>query len=346
MKKPLALKAGDTVAAITLSWGGAGKIPQRYEAGKEQLEKAFKLKAVPTENALRSAEWIYQNPKARADDLMAAFRDSNIKAIISTIGGDESVRLLPYLDLEVIAQNPKIFLGYSDTTVMHFVCYKAGLTSFYGPSIMSGFAENGGLFPYMEESVRKTLFETTPVGVIEPNRAGWTVEHLNWADPENQKIKRTLRAPTGPKLLQGSGKVQGHLLGGCLEVMEMLKGTAFWPTLEQWMGAILFIETSEEAPDVENVKRWIRNYGSQGILEVINGIILGRPGGNLSEDKMFQYDDALKTVIVDELGLKDLPIMTQMDFGHTDPMFVIPYGVQAEMDCTNNRFSIIESGVL
>lgn len=100
------------MATASLSWGGPGTFPHRYHAGKQQLEKAFGIKVVETENALKPADWIYKNPRARADDLMAAFVNPDIKAIISTIGGDESVRILPFLDLDVIRKNPKIFLGY------------------------------------------------------------------------------------------------------------------------------------------------------------------------------------------------------------------------------------------
>ena len=345
MIKPKALKRGDKIATVSLSWGGPGTFLHRYHAGKKQLCDTFGLEIVETQNALKPADWIYKNPKARADDLMSAFLDPSIKAIISTIGGDESVRILPFLDIEIIRNNPKIFLGYSDTTITHFACVKAGLTSFYGPSIMAGFAENGGLLPYMQQSIERTLFSTDPIGEIEGNEDGWTVEHLDWMDPNNQKIKRKLRPPTGPKILQGDGIAKGHLIGGCVEVLEMLKGTDYWPQLSTWNGAILFLETSEEAPDVTNFERWIRNYGSQGILQKLSGILIGRPGGQLKDKDLYRYDNALIKIVRDELGLTDLPIMCQMDFGHTDPMLTLPYGVQAEIDCKANLFSILESGV-
>lgn len=111
MIKPKALKIGDKVATISLSWGGPASFPHRYETGKKQISDAFGLNIVETPHALKPADWIYNNPKARAEDLMQAFADNSIKAIISTIGGDESVRILPYLDLNVIKNNPKIFLG-------------------------------------------------------------------------------------------------------------------------------------------------------------------------------------------------------------------------------------------
>lgn len=342
--KPAALQEGDKIAALTLSWGGPGTFPHRYEIGKKQFEDAFKIQVVETACTLKSAEWIYNNPKARADDLMAAFADPSIKGIISTIGGDESIRILPFLDLDVIRNNPKVFLGYSDTTSTHFACLKAGIASYYGPSIMAGFAENQGLFDYMMASVRKTLFDKGAIGEIKPS-TGWTVEHLDWSKPENQNIRRKLSPPTGPKILQGLGKARGPLIGGCAEVLEMLKGTEFWPSLESWRGAILFLETSEEAPDIEYFIRWIRNYGSQGILAVLNGIIMARPGGQIPIDKIHQYDEALQKVVSQELGLKSLPLMVQADFGHTDPMFTIPYGITGEIDCDKITFSIIESAV-
>ncbi len=346
MIKPSKLKAGDTVATVSLSWGGPGTFPHRYQAGKEQLEQTFGVKVVEMQHTLKSAEWLYKNPRARAEDFMAAILDPSIKAIISTIGGDDSVRILPFLDLDVIHSNPKIFLGYSDTTATHFALYKAGLISFYGPSIMAGFGENGGIMPYMGHSVRKTLFENEKIGVVPRNADGWTTHHLDWSVPDNQYIKRTLQLPTGPVLLQGAGRATGHLLGGCIEVLEMLKATPYWPTAEQWEGAILFIETSEDMPPLNHFKYWIRNYGAQGILHSINGILFGRPGGNIPFEQIGKYDEALLQVIRDEFGLFDLPILSQMDFGHSDPIFIIPYGLQAEINCDDHSFSILENAVV
>ena len=111
---PKRLTSGDKVATISMSWGGAGDLPHRYLKGKERLIQIFNLEVTETKHALQSAEW-------RANDLMEAFADPSIKAIISNIGGDDSVRMLKYIDLEVIRNNPKIFLGFSDSTVTHFI---------------------------------------------------------------------------------------------------------------------------------------------------------------------------------------------------------------------------------
>ncbi len=344
MLKPAKLNPGDKVAAITLSWGGAGLLPHRYEAGKRQLQDEFGVIVTETPHALRDPAWIARNPRARADDLMAAFADPSIKAIISMIGGDDSIRILPYLDLDIIRANPKIFMGYSDTTITHFACWKAGLGSFYGPSFMAGFAENGGMFPYMVDSVRKALFSAEPGGQILPNTNGWTVEHLNWI-PENQKQKRILTPATGWRWLQGDGIHQGLLIGGCIEVMDWLRGTDFFPATEDWQDAILFIEASEDMPTSSQVSSMLRSLAAMGVIQRLSGILFGRPGGGIPVDQFESYDQAVLKVVRDEEGLDKLPIISHMDFGHTDPMLVFPYGVLAEIDCDNQRINILEAAV-
>jgi muramoyltetrapeptide carboxypeptidase LdcA involved in peptidoglycan recycling len=345
MIKPKKLQAGDRVATVTLSWGGPGTFPHRYEAGKRQLEAEFGLTVVEMGHTLREDEWLHHHPEARAQDLMDAFADPSIKAIISTIGGDDSIRLLPFFDLDVIASNPKVFMGYSDTTITHLACLKAGLVSFYGPAIMAGFGENVDMFPHMVDSVRQTIFSSAPIGRVEPNTDGWTVEHLDWADPENQLRKRKLCPSTGWKFIQGQGVRQGRLIGGCIEVLDWLRGTAYWPDAETWQEAILFLETSEEAPPPSTVKYILRTYGAMGILEGLSGILFGRPGGQVPPERFGEYDEVLRQVVTEEEGLSDLPIVTHMDFGHTDPMFVIPYGLRAEIDCHTQQFTILENAV-
>ena len=142
LKIPKALRRGDKVAAVSPSWGGPSVFPDRYRAGKRQFEAIFGVEIVEMPHTLAPADYIARHPKARADDLMQAFSDPSIAGIVSTIGGDDSIRLLPHLDLDALRQNPKIFIGFSDTTALHFACITAGLRSFYGPSLMAGFAEN------------------------------------------------------------------------------------------------------------------------------------------------------------------------------------------------------------
>ena len=123
MIKPNALKKGDKIAIVSLSWGGLGdeKLIHKYYIAKERLEKDFGLSVVTMPNALKGSDFVYNHPELRAKDLMNAFRDETIKGIFCAIGGSDSIRLLPYIDYGVIYNNPKIFMRYSDTTVSHFM---------------------------------------------------------------------------------------------------------------------------------------------------------------------------------------------------------------------------------
>lgn len=135
----------------------------------------------------------------------------------------------------------------------------------------------------------------------------------------------------------------GNLLGGCVEVFQYLNGTDYWVNASDWKGKIMFLETSEVMMSPVSFRWWLRNMGAQGILQSINGLIVGRPYDN---KYAAEYDKVLLQVIHDELDLKELPILTGMDFGHTMPVFTIPYGVEAEINSEKKTFSITESGVV
>jgi muramoyltetrapeptide carboxypeptidase LdcA involved in peptidoglycan recycling len=342
LAKPQRLRPGDRVAIVTPSWGGPAAFPHRYATGKQQLSETFGLDLVEMPHALAAPDWLARHPEARAADLMVAFADPAIKGIIASIGGDDAVRLIRHVDLAMIAANPKVVLGYSDITVLHFGCLKAGLGSFYGPTIMAGFGENGGIFDYLAQSVRRTLFGTEAIGRLEPNRDGWTDERLSWGDPSLQNRRRRLNPSSGPLCLRGSGSVRGRLIGGCADVLEMLKGTAWWPPVDYWRDAVFFIETSEEAPPPRQLRRWLRNYHAQGILECVAAILLGRPG-SVDPAKHGAYGEAVLGAL-DEAGLDALPVIANLDFGHTDPYFTIPYGVTVEIDCATASVTVLEAG--
>jgi muramoyltetrapeptide carboxypeptidase LdcA involved in peptidoglycan recycling len=342
--KPKRLKCGDTLATISLSWGGAGMLPNRYATGVRQLEEAFDVRVIPTRHALRDSDWLARNPQARADDLMEALSDSSIHGIISNIGGDDSIRTLRHTDLSVIRSNPKVFMGYSDTTITHMAFFKVGVSSFCGPAILSGFAENGGLHDYLRDSVKRTLFSSEPIGRIFENTNGWTVEKLDWFQPELQSQKRKLEPCTGWQWIHGSGVVEGRLIGGCLEVLDWLPGTDFWPDLHVWENAILFLETSEEMPSPDVVKYFFRKLAAIGVLERIGAILFGRPGGQMDAAKFAEYDQVILQVIKEEEHL-EIPAVTHMDFGHTDPMFVLPYGMLARVDADKKTLEFLESAV-
>lgn len=274
LAKPKRLKPGDKIAAVSLSWGGAGDadLLWRYKLGKKRLQEQFGLEVVEMPNTLKGSDYLYHHPEKRAEDLMSAFSDTSIKGIFSCIGGEESIRMLPYIDFNVIKNNPKIFIGYSDTTVSHFICLKGNLSSFYGASILAELAENIKIFDYTTHWLKKSSFETSPIGLI-PAANEWTGERIEWIE-SNSFIAKNMVKNQGYEFLQGNGIIQGQLIGGCMEVLEMIKGTTLWPSNDVFKDTILFFETSENMPPPTYVEYWLRNYSSQGILQNSKAIIL------------------------------------------------------------------------
>lgn len=351
--KPSALHQGDLVATVSLSGCSAGIFPARYQHGKKQFEDTFGVHIIEMPNSLRTD--LYDNPQLRLDDMMMAFKNPEVKAILTNIGGEETIRLLRHMTdehFEIIRNNPKIFLGMSDTTANHFMCMKAGISSFYSPCTMFGFGENCGIMDITVQNVRKTLFSTEPIGLL-PESKEYIVERVYW-DDKNDIMRK--RIPTdGNHFIQGTQKARGRLIGGCMELLTMMNNTSIWPSLNEFEDTILFIETSEEMPTPSQFSYVLRNLGAMGILDRIHGILFGRPGGEfLPSDKAAQeqwlatyqqFDEKLLKVCK-EYGRTDIPIVSNMDFGHTVPQILLPYGVLTEIDPIKKTVTILENAVM
>ncbi|ADO73897.1 S66 family peptidase [Stigmatella aurantiaca] len=343
---PKHLNSGDKVATVSLSWGGPGdaRLRARYEIGKKQLQETFGVQVVEMPHTLKDPDFIYKNPQARADDLHEAFLNPGIKAVISTIGGSDSVRLIDKVDLNILRNNPKIFLGYSDATVTNFMCLAAGLRSYNGPAIMTQCGENGGMHDYVVASMRKTLFSNEVIGEIAPSAEGYTTEHVPWEDSSTFSQKRTMNPQTGWHYIQGEAPVSGRLIGGCGETHMMFVGSKIWSRADLWKDAILFMENSEDAISAEQFLYNMRCFGAQGIIQTLKGILFAKPC-RVPLEKWADYGEMLKRVTA-EFDRPDIPIVTHMDFGHVDPIFTLPFGAMATIDPAKKRFSIDEPGCL
>lgn len=342
--KPKRLKRGDTVAIVSLSWGGLGdkNFIHKFEIAKARIESIFGLKVKVMPHALKGSDFIANHPEKRALDLMDAFRDPAVDAIFSAIGGDDTIRILPYIDFDVISQNPKIFMGYSDTTANHFMIYKAGVVSFYGPAIMSEFGEYVSMFDYTVNTIQNMLFNESKGLEIKPSQF-WTKDYVEWKEENINVGKKLIPDNNGYEVLQGEGIVRGHLLGGCLDAFLMYNGTKIWPELDKWENAILFLETSEDKPSPDSVKWMLRNLAAQGILKSINGILMAKPYMGEFYD---EYKEALLQVVSVEEKLTSLPIFYNINFGHSQPVGVLPIGVMAEINCEMKKITILENATI
>ena len=340
MIKPPRLKKGDTIAAVSLSAGLAGekKIMWRYTQGKAQLE-ALGFHVVEMKMTLENFEEVYQNPQKRAHDLHQALLDSSIKGIIACIGGDESVRMLPYIDFDLIRQNPKVFIGYSDSTSIHMMFYKAGVVSYYGPNVLVDFAENKGIHPFTRAVFEAVLMDEYEE-YIYPWRDEWTSQRLEWII-ENKDIKRSFTQETKPELIQGEGYVEGVLMGGCLDVFTYLRATPLYPDLNAFKNTILFLETSEGYMKPDDFLSELRTMAVMGILQNAKAILFGKPQDN---KYYVEYKMKIKQV-VQEFNLQKLMIITNAPFGHTEPKWTLPLGIKASFDSETMTLKLLENAV-
>ncbi|VVB80141.1 LD-carboxypeptidase [uncultured archaeon] len=338
--KPKKLSKGDTVAVLSPSKGLPSVFPHVFDNGLKVLREKFGLKIKEFPTARMNLKELHENPKIRAKDINDAFLDKDVKAIIASIGGDDSIRILKYINKKIIKNNPKIFMGYSDTTTLNTFFNQIGLISFNGPSIMGGFSQMNN-FPESEKHIQEILFNNPLTYEYKPYSI-WTNNYKDWSKKENVGQVGEIQKSKGWNWVQGESVVRGEIFGGCIEVLEMMKGTEYWPKKDFWKGKILFLETSEDKPSPDYIKYAFRNYGIQGIFDKIEAIIIGRARDYTEEEKK-QLEVNITEVVSNEFGHHEIPIITNMDFGHTDPQFILPLGIKAEIDCKNKTFRLVES---
>ncbi|GAK09191.1 LOW QUALITY PROTEIN: muramoyltetrapeptide carboxypeptidase [Geomicrobium sp. JCM 19038] len=319
--------------------------PHIFDQGIHILEQELNLKVKEMDTARAAAEQLHQNPKQRAEDINRAFADPEIKAIFSSIGGDDSIRILPYLDTDLIMKNPKIIMGHRDNTTFLTYLNQLGMVTYYGPTVMAGISQLHRLEENYKRHIQDLLFHPSDTYEFQPYTQ-WSEGYPDWADPNNTgEINANKLNTEGWRWLQGEGINSGKLYGGCIEVLEMLKGTRFFCDVEFFNDKILFLENAEGTTTVEHIRRTIRSYGMQGMLERIQALLIGRARDYSDQEKQ-QLDDAIISVVRDEFQNHTLPVITNVDFGHTDPMFILPMGIRTEINCDEKRIRLVEPSVL
>ncbi|PSQ44172.1 LD-carboxypeptidase [Halobacteriales archaeon SW_7_68_16] len=343
---PPAAEPGDGVAIVAPASGLAAEYEAVYDYGIERIE-AFGLDPVPYPTATADDDYLYDHPEKRARDVESAFRDPEIAAVIATIGGNDQIRVLDRLDTDVLAANPTRFFGFSDNTNIALALWNEGIVSYHGGMVMTQWAQPGAMFDHTERYLRRALFEDE-LGDVEPAPA-FSDEPADFDGP-------TLDEPRGREDNPGHGwagadeTVAGRVWGGCLEILDVGFVTdRYLPPDEALDGRVLAVETSEELPGPELVRRVLMAMGERGVLERFAGVLVGRPIARAHDKprdrewrKSYRADlrDAIETVV--SRYNPDAPIVTGLDFGHTHPNVPIPIGGRVEIDPGEKRVSFSE----
>ena len=329
-----------TVGIISLSSGilGESRIRFETETGIRRLEEyGLNIKFMP--HALMGLDYLKAHPEKRADDLLLAFHDPEIDMILCAIGGDDTYRLLPYLfDHDELANSvtDKVFLGFSDTTINHLMLHKVGLTTFYGQAFLPDICElSSEMLPYTRKYFEE-LINTENISEICPSDI-WYEERKSFGI--DQAGKPLISHPnSGFELLQGPPVFSGKILGGCIDsIYDMFNGDRYadmpvlckkyhlFPDPEDWKGRILLLETSEEKPSPEKYRKALEYLKQTGVFEAVSGLLVGKP----MDETYAQEYRLLLTKVIDH---PDLPIVFNLNVGHSLPRCIIPFGINAFVD--------------
>jgi muramoyltetrapeptide carboxypeptidase LdcA involved in peptidoglycan recycling len=339
---PEKLHPGDRVAVLSPSAGLPELFPAVFEQGLRRLQEVFALTPVefPTTRRMNSPL------EERARDVHAAFADPSIKGIIASIGGEDQIKLLKYLDSELLRANPKPFFGYSDNTNLHIFLWNLGIVSYYGGAIMVEFGRGGSMGPYTADSLRRALFER---GEFEVTPAPeYTDEHGDWADSETLTRPPVMFPNAGWSWLNEGRIAEGVTWGGCLEIIDwQLLASRYILPNEVYDGCILYLETSEEMPSATYVYRLLMGMGERGLLQRFPAVLMGRPKAwsfersGTAEEKA-EYTRAQEEAVRQALQEyhPDALAVFNVDFGHTDPQCIIPNGGQVRVDGVEKRIYV------
>ncbi len=332
------LKKGDRVAILSPSFAAPGKWPHVYELGLKRLREVFGLE--PVEFA--ATKKIGASGEERSEDLIDAFEDKNIKAVIASLGGDDQVTYIKNLPSAPFLKNPKPFFGFSDNTHFANFLWLNGIPSFYGSTLFTQFAMEKRMDGYTVQYLEYAFFEDGEFE-LKPSKT-YNDIGIDWNDPKNLNKERIYEENKG-WYWDGIQSAEGITWGGCLEsIDELLRHGLKIPSLEDFENIILIAETSEEMPPAEYVFRVYRALGERGILERVKAILVGRPKAwefnkQQSTAEKDIYRQTQREIIVKAVRIynKNVPIIQNVDFGHTNPQIALPYGQKIRIDSMTRK---------
>ena len=334
-----------TVGIVSLSSGILGEkcVGHEVKIGFRRLrEYGLDVKFLP--HALMGTDYIKAHPEKRAADLLQALSDPEIDLIFCAIGGDDTYRLLPYLfehgELAKVACD-KPFLGFSDTTVNHFMLHKVGMRSFYGQAFLSDICELGPeMLPYTKKYFEE-LIRTGTIREVAPSDRWY--EARERFTPDQIGVPAVSHPDRGFVLLQGAPVFSGKLLGGCIDTIydffsgeryadmpDLCRAYGLFPSEEDWRGRILLLESSEEKPAPGKYRRALAFLKDRGVFGAVSGVLVGKPMDEVWEQEYFAL---LKEVIDDPR----LPVVCNLNVGHASPRCILPFGVEARVDAVAQR---------
>lgn len=323
------LKVGDAIGIFSPSSPATYSCPKRFQRAKQYLQdKGFKI----VEGSLTGKHDFYRSGsiKDRVEELNELIRNSEVKCIMSAIGGMNSNSMLPYIDYEAFKRNPKIIVGYSDVTAILLAIYaQIGIPTYYGPALVASFGEFPPFVDWTYQYFKEIAMDDIEFPYMFKRPKYWTDEYINWETQDRGKEERENKWIT-----VYDGVTRGRVIGGNLNTMGGIWGSKYIPEIKE--GDILFIEDC--LLECATIERSFAHLKINGVFDKISGIILGK----------HELFDDLKTgrkpyeILLEVLGDRKIPFIAEFDCCHTHPMMTLPIGCEIELDATNQKISIIK----
>lgn len=326
--RPPPLMPGDTIGVFTPSSPANVRFREKYLHGVDQLRAlGFRVIEGPLTASLKDEGYRSGSPQERAAEFMSLVQNPAVKAMISTIGGANSSSLISFLDFDAIRTNPKIICGYSDLTSLHLaILAYSGVSTFYGPAVMPSFGE----WPTVLEETRDSFLDA-----VQRHRNGsrkllppprWS-NHFRDAGTDAWKVEPRQFQPNAGWRVLNKGTVRAPLIAANLNTLLTAAGTSYFPQLD---GVILMIE--EMNASLEEEERDLRHLQLLGVFDRIAGLIVGKPEFYSSGGAPFGYDD----LIVEIVGPRSYPIVSDFDCGHTVPMLTLAQMTMVSLDVSHD----------
>lgn len=317
MTIPSKLKKGDEIRIVAPSRSLSILPDDIVNLAKSKLEQQG-FKVTFSKNCTEIDQFSSSSIKSRVEDLHEAFSDTNVKGIFTVIGGFNSNQLLKYLNYDLIENNPKILCGYSDITALaNAITSKTGLITYSGPHFSTWAMEKE--FEYNLDYFNRCLVNEDDFEVISSKT--WSDDSW-YIDQDN----RNLINNEGYFILN-KGEAEGVIFGGNLCTFNLLQGTEFIPNISN---SIIFIEDDDKVK-AHDFDRDLQSLIHQPNFSKVKGLIIGR-----FQKKTGINFNKLKYIIESKKELKGIPIIANVNFGHTNPIITFPIGGTVSLKVTDN----------
>jgi muramoyltetrapeptide carboxypeptidase len=313
--KPKALRRGDTIGVVV----PAGPLDrERIDRALERVrQRGFRIKTYG--DIYRSQGYLAGEDATRATELMAAFADAETAAVWCARGGYGVARLLDSIDFDFIRRNPKVFVGFSDISILHAAIQQcAGLISFHGPNLQDGFGKLEDMLPANESALWRAILAERQVA-----ETGYAVE-----SSDNTAELRTIVG----------GTARGRLTGGNLAVICGLMGTSFELETD---GRILFLEDVSER--VYRIDRYLAQLSLAGKLQSAAGILLGT--FSYEDDEPADTQAAIASLLDEYCSGLEIPVLAGFPAGHAQYNLTLPMGATMEVNADACTVKLLESAV-